>query len=88
MGKTTSVQPPPRLYRDDPDRDDAASTSSAVPLGGVNIQNDNYHDIDAELPAYEDVANLPTISGSTVTFDERQSNSYSSSNLEVQYRRH
>lgn len=37
------------VYRDDPERDDAASTSSAVLLGDI----DSYPD--EELPAYTDL---------------------------------
>lgn len=47
MGKP-SVQPhQPGVYRDDPDRDDAASTSSAVLLGDIDYP-------DEELPSYTD----------------------------------
>ena len=49
MGKPTS-QPPPVIYRDEPDRDDAASTSSAVSMDTMGYP-------EADLPAYEDVVN-------------------------------
>ena len=67
MGKTAFTKPPPSRYRDEPepDRDDAASTSSAVPLEGVNVHDNHYHD-DAELPAYEDVPRLPSTQNGAV----------------------
>lgn len=49
MGKSAPAKAPPGVYRDDPDRDDAASTSSAVLLGDIDYP-------ESELPAYEDVA--------------------------------
>ena len=61
MGKAKpDTRPPPGVYRDEPDRDDAASTSSAVPLGRVDPHdNDEDNDFpDAELPAYENVPSL------------------------------
>ncbi len=48
MGFKLVVQPPQSTYRDDPDRDDAASASSAV------LMEDVEHP-DSDLPAYEDV---------------------------------
>ena len=49
MGKP--IQPhQPGVYRDDPDRDDAASTSSAVLLGDIDYP-------DEELPSYTDEPN-------------------------------
>lgn len=49
MGKPMLPKPSPGVYRDDPDRDDAASTSSAVLMEDIDYP-------DSELPAYEDVA--------------------------------
>ena len=63
MGKRAPAQPPPRVYRDEPERDDAASTSSAVALGDVDFHDDDSNYPDAELPAYEDVP--PSSSAST-----------------------
>ncbi|KAL8684675.1 MAG: hypothetical protein Q9218_008194 [Villophora microphyllina] len=51
MGKIAGSKPPPGVYRDDPDRDDAASTSSAVLMEDVEYP-------ESDLPAYEDV---PTV---------------------------
>ena len=48
MGKQLDSRAPAGVYRDDPDRDDAASTSSAVPMGDMEYP-------DSDLPAYEDV---------------------------------
>ena len=48
MGKKVDSRPAPGVYRDDPDRNDAASTSSAVLMEDVDYP-------DSELPAYEDV---------------------------------
>jgi len=48
MGK--AIPPPATLYRDDPDRDDAASTSSAILLETIDYP-------DSAPPAYEDVPN-------------------------------
>ena len=48
MGKHLDLRAPAGVYRDNPDRDDAASTSSAVPMGDMEYP-------DSELPAYEDV---------------------------------
>jgi len=48
MVKPSAVQP--GVYRDDPDRDDAASTSSAVLLDHIDYSNE-------ELPAYSDEPN-------------------------------
>jgi len=55
--KKGDIQP----YRDDPDRDDAASTSSAVLLGDIDFP-------DEDLPAYEDTpsAILDTASAAPV----------------------
>ncbi|KAL8762348.1 MAG: hypothetical protein Q9203_007151 [Teloschistes exilis] len=53
MGKMTGSKPPPGFYRDDPNRDDAASTSSAVLMEDVEYP-------DADLPAYQDV---PPVAG-------------------------
>lgn len=44
---TSKVAPPAGVYRDDPDRDDAASISSAVLLGDYDYPED-------EPPAYTD----------------------------------
>ena len=46
-----SRKPPPGVYRDDPDRDDAASTSSAVPLRDHTFLDAGD---DEELPSYTD----------------------------------
>lgn len=48
MGKKSGSKPPPGVYRDEPDRDDAASTSSAVLMEDVEYP-------ESDLPAYEDV---------------------------------
>lgn len=48
MGKPIPLKPPPGVYRDEPDRDDAASTSSAVLMEDIGYP-------DTDLPAYEDV---------------------------------
>jgi hypothetical protein len=45
----------PGVYRDDPDRDDAASTSSAVLLGDIDYP-------DEELPSYTDHPNEAEVS--------------------------
>jgi hypothetical protein len=47
MGKPALPPPQPGAYRDDPDRDDAASTSSAVLMGDIDYP-------DEALPAYTD----------------------------------
>jgi hypothetical protein len=47
MGKAPIQPYQPGVYRDDPDRDDAASTSSAVPMDEMDYPED-------ELPAYTD----------------------------------
>ena len=61
MGKANQAsRPPPGVYRDDPDRDDAASTSSAVPLRSVDFHDEENNYPDAELPAYEDVPSIPS----------------------------
>ncbi|KAG0650000.1 hypothetical protein D0Z07_3938 [Hyphodiscus hymeniophilus] len=52
MGKPTQPHQP-GVYRDDPDRDDAASTSSAVLLGDIDYP-------DEELPSYTDEPNAFT----------------------------
>jgi hypothetical protein len=56
MGKSKGHdRPPPGVYRDDPDRDDAASMSSAVLLGDRDFpQAQDDEDLDG-LPAYADV---------------------------------
>jgi hypothetical protein len=48
----------PGVYRDDPDRDDAASSSSAVLLEDIDYPPDE------ELPAYSDE---PLVPGSSIT---------------------
>ena len=48
MGKPIHSKPTLGVYRDEPDRDDAASTSSAVLMEDIDYP-------DADLPAYEDV---------------------------------
>ena len=48
MGKPMLPKHSPGVYRDDPDRDDAASTSSAVLMDDIDYP-------DSDLPAYEDV---------------------------------
>jgi hypothetical protein len=53
--KNGEIQP----YRDDPDRDDAASTSSAVLLGDINFP-------DEDLPAYEDTPSVVTEASSAI----------------------
>ncbi len=58
-------RPPPGVYRDEPDRDDAASTSSAVLLEDVGYS-------DADLPAYEDVAGMGLDTGNALSVDETQ----------------
>ena len=47
VGKASTPKAPPGVYRDDPDRDDAASTSSAVPL-----QENTFDDNEDDLPPY------------------------------------
>lgn len=49
MGRPTSPLPPPSVYSDDPDLDDAVSTSSTTLLEEVEYPK-------ADPPAYEDVA--------------------------------
>ena len=57
MGKLIPPKPSPGGYRDDLDRDDAASTSSAVLLDDIDCP-------DSDLPAYEDVPTaLKTFTG-------------------------
>ena len=53
MGKPLLSKPTPGAYRDAPDRDDAASTSSAVLMDDIDYS-------DADPPAYEDVATTST----------------------------
>lgn len=55
MGNLKGAVPPhqPGVYRDDPDRDDAASTSSAVLMGDIDFPEE-------ELPAYSDEPNVTT----------------------------
>lgn len=74
MGKKPSAQPAPRVYRDEPDRDDAASTSSAVPLEGVYVHENDHENAfpDAELPAYEDVPSLPSTRSAAVRPEREQ----------------
>ena len=48
MGRSVPSKLAPGVYRDEPDRDDAASTSSAVFLEDID-------QLEAGLPAYEDV---------------------------------
>lgn len=52
MGKPIPPKPLPGVYRDDPNRDDAASTSSAVLMDDMDYP-------DSDLPAYEDVRATP-----------------------------
>ena len=70
MGKRAPAQPPPRVYRDEPDHDDATSISSAVPLGDVDFRGDNANYSDADLPAYEDVAHISSASSATIGAEE------------------
>ena len=59
MGKPiVPPKPSPGAYRHDLDRDDAASTSSAILMDNIDYP-------DSDLPAYEDVptASSPTPSG-------------------------
>ncbi|KAL8667707.1 MAG: hypothetical protein Q9202_000562 [Teloschistes flavicans] len=65
MGKVASSKPPPGVYRDDPDRDDAASTSSAVLMEDVEYP-------DSDLPAYQDV---PPVAG-TIQSQYHETQSY------------
>ena len=51
MGKPLLSKPTPGVYRDPSDRDDAASTSSAVLMDDIDYS-------DADPPAYEDVATM------------------------------
>lgn len=53
--KKGEIQP----YRDDPDRDDAASTSSAVLLEDIDFP-------DEDLPAYEDTPSVVTEASSAI----------------------
>ena len=54
MGKSMAPQPTAGVYRDEPDRDDAASTSSAVPMEYIDYP-------ETGLPAYEDVVSSERI---------------------------
>lgn len=56
MGKAKDFQKPPAgVYCDEPDRDDAASTSSAVPLRDQEPRDLRISELDDELPpAYSD----------------------------------
>lgn len=65
MGKLTTPRPLHGVYRDEPDRDDAASTSSAVLLEDVGYP-------DADLPAYEDVAGIGLDRRNAVSVDDTQ----------------
>ena len=56
MGKAPVQPHQPGVYRDDPDRDDAASTSSAVLMGDIDYP-------DEELPSYTDEPNAVAPSG-------------------------
>ncbi|TAQ87022.1 hypothetical protein B7494_g4653 [Chlorociboria aeruginascens] len=51
MGSSKTVPHQPGIYRDEPDRDDAASTSSAVLLDEIDYPDEG-------LPSYEDTASL------------------------------
>lgn len=64
MGKNPGSKPPAGVYRDDPDRDDAASTSSAVLMEDVDYP-------ESDLPAYEDVA--AAVDSTESHFQETQS---------------
>lgn len=68
-----TARPPPGIYRDEPDRDDAASTSSAVPMGSVDFHEENNYP-DSELPAYEDV---PSTSAAPIASTGHESSSTS-----------
>ena len=59
MGKTTTHNPGPPAYRDEPDHAETASMSSAVLLDDV----DSFPDED--LPAYTDLPSASTPSGSS-----------------------
>lgn len=65
MGKLMTPRLPHGVYRDEPDRDDAASTSSAVLLEDVGYP-------DADLPAYEDVAGIGLHGQNAVSLDHTQ----------------
>lgn len=65
MGKLMTPRPPPGVHSDEPDRDDAASTSSAVLLEDVGYP-------DADLPAYEDVAGIGLDRQNPVSVDDTQ----------------
>lgn len=54
MGKSLPTKPAPGVYRDEPDRDDAASTSSAVLMEDIDHPK-------LDLPAYEDAVLLERI---------------------------
>ena len=67
MGRAKDQQISPYgVYRDEPDRDDAASTSSAVPLRDrAALDDDPYHPADDLPPAYSgDFVGTPDDSGS------------------------
>jgi hypothetical protein len=67
MGNPKSnAKPPPVVYRDEPDRADTPSMSSAVLLSDIEYPEEETPLTegfpDDELPAYSDVAQLPQIS--------------------------
>lgn len=61
-----TARPPPVIYRDEPDRADTASTSSAVLLSDIEYPEEETPLRDTfpedELPAYSDVARNPQVS--------------------------
>ena len=70
MGKITPAKPPPGTYRDEPDRNDAASTSSAVLLGEIDYSDDADFPPDADLPSYEDAASTSSATSARPVVDD------------------
>jgi len=64
MGKSKSnVKPPPVVYRDEPDRADTPSMSSAVLMSDIEYPEEETPLTEGfpedELPAYSDIAQQP-----------------------------
>lgn len=70
MGKPPLSKPSPGVYRDAPDRDDAASTSSALLMNDLDFP-------EADLPAYDDVVNLRADRREAADVPESQSYAFS-----------
>jgi len=76
MGKSRAfASPPPAVYRDLPDRDDAVSASSAVLMSDIEypveetplIEGSSESFPQEQLPAYSDVATLPQTNGDAIS---------------------